>query len=48
MPKMFISGLNNSISFNKSKNKAITTIQNTITPKTNNVLKIPCIRLFTD
>lgn len=40
MPKRLIGEINNSISFNKSKNTAIITRENTITPKTNKVLKI--------
>ena len=39
MPNRLIWGVNNSISFNKNKNKVIFKMQNTIIPKTNNVLK---------
>ncbi|MBI4779292.1 hypothetical protein HY797_02480 [Candidatus Falkowbacteria bacterium] len=47
MPKILICGLNNSINFNRSKNKPIISKQNTIIPKTNNVLKVVSISLFT-
>lgn len=39
MPNRLMGEVNNSISFNKSKNKPITNMQNTITPKANKILK---------
>ena len=46
MPKILICGLNNSKNFKKSMNKETISMQNTIIPKTNNVLNILSISLL--